>query len=57
MQHILDMLVKLVSTIRVRDFIHREFIRFLTSIEWYNINLLYNTKARQLTAKQVFEGG
>ena len=53
--HVLDVVVKVVNTIRARGLTHRQFQEFLTSIESDYSDLLYHTKVRWLSAGQVFE--
>lgn len=54
-KHVLDVVVKLVNTIRARGLTHRQFQEFLSSIEADHSDLLYHNKVRWLSAGQVFE--
>lgn len=54
-KHVLDVVVKLVNTIRARGLAHRQFQEFLASIESDHSDLLYHSKVRWLSAGQVFE--
>lgn len=54
-KHVLDIVVKVVNTIRARGLTHRQFQEFLASIESDYSDLLYYNKVRWLSAGQVFE--
>ena len=55
MKHVLDVIVKLVNTIRTRGLTRREFRDFLDSIQSEYSDVLYYTKVRWLSAGRVFE--
>lgn len=55
MKHVLDVVIKLVNSIRSRAFNHRQFREFLDSLQSEYSDVLYYTKVRWLSAGRVFE--
>lgn len=53
--HILNIVVKLVNMIRSRGLLHRQFQQFLESVHAEHSDILYYSKVRWLSAGKVFE--
>lgn len=55
MKHVLDVVIKLVNSIRSRALNHRQFREFLDSLQSEYSDVLYYTEVRWLSAGRVFE--
>lgn len=55
MKHVLDVVIKIVNSIRSRALNHRQFQEFLYSLQSEYSDVLYYTKVRWLSAGRVFE--
>lgn len=55
MKHVLDVIVKIVNTIRSHGLTHRQFRDFLQSMQSEYSDMLYYTKVRWLSAGSVFD--